>query len=68
MLDHYSQYTMPSAKERKEDLKKYVKDNNLTVSDQMIDEVVLETPQYSLSGYAMFGRQEEITKLKKMLK
>ena len=63
MLDHYSYFSMPSLKERKESLMEYAKNNNLVVSEEIIFNIVLNTAEYSMSGYAMFGKQEEITKL-----
>ena len=65
MLDYYSQISMPSAKTRKNNLIDYAKNNNINYTEELIDRIISETPEYSVSGYAMFGLQDEINKLKK---
>jgi hypothetical protein len=63
MLDYYSSHAMPSVKERSASLIEYAIINKIPYTIEIINTIVNETPEYSLYGYSMFGRQEEIKKL-----
>ena len=63
MLDYYSQFTMPSAETRKNNLIDYAKQHNISFTEEFIDRIISESTINSYSGYCMFGRQEEIAKL-----
>jgi hypothetical protein len=53
MMDMYSERDMPSFSERKKDLLEYAKTVNIKSDflDSIVDEIVLETPNYSYTGY-----------------
>jgi hypothetical protein len=68
MLDYYSNTPMPDIEERKNNLLIFAKTLNSKLKEKEIEQIVLdivkETPDYSLTGYAAFGKNEEIKKLK----
>ena len=66
MLDYYSSHLMPSVKERSASLIEYAILNKIPYTIEIINTIVNQTTEYSLSGYSMFGKQEEIDKLNKM--
>jgi len=69
MMDYYSQFDMPSTEERKKDLLNYA--NKLTniiectpeELDRIASRIVSETEKYSYTGYSVFGRKQEQTKI-----
>jgi hypothetical protein len=64
MLDFYSNHPMPSLSERKNSLMDFAKTQlNLEITPELenkITSIVSATKEYSLSGYAAFGKNEEI--------
>ena len=51
----------------------YAKDLKLTVIQllklpEIVKQVILEVPSYSMTGYGVFGKNEEIKKLNDLLK
>ena len=67
-MEHYSQFDMPSVEERKKSLLNYA--NSLTNKNYtelelyaIITQIVSETANYSYTGYGVYGRKEEETKL-----
>ena len=64
MLDFYSNHPMPSLSERKNSLMDFAKTQlNLEITPELenkITSIVSQTKDYSLSGYAAFGKFEEI--------
>ena len=53
MNDMYSARDMPTASERKKSLLEYAKTMNIKSDflDSIVDKIVLETPEYSYTGY-----------------
>ena len=68
MMDMYSDNDMPSLEQRKKDLFDYSKKIGIVSPniDQEIERIILETPDYSMSGYCSYGRFEEQSKLRKV--
>ena len=71
MMDFYSEQPMPSLMERKNSLINYAKTTlKLNIDcdlENKIIGIVSETLEYSLSGYAVFGKSDEQQRLKKIL-
>lgn len=68
-MDYYSQFDMPCFEERKKDLLDYA--NKLTniiectseELDKIATKIVNDTEKYSYTGYNVFGRKQEQTKM-----
>ncbi len=70
-MDHLSFSNMPSAEERKTGLLNYantlIHNTNATELNKIIDKIVSETDDYSLTGYMVFGKQIEYDKLRSQI-
>ena len=72
-MEYYSQFNMPSIEERKKDLLDYA--NKLTniieytpeELDKIATKIVNETEKYSYTGYSVFGKKQEQTKILNIL-
>ena len=66
--DHYSQYDMPSLKERSANLLEYAKTisvgTDIVFLEQIVMKICSETKGFSASGYGCFGITEEKNKLR----
>ena len=60
-MEYYSQYDMPCVDERIKSLKEYADKKNYKSPDLdlMITKIISETPEFSLSGYSVFGKVGE---------
>ena len=73
MMDHYSEYAMPSVEQRAKVLLEYSKTlpGSKLLLPEVLEKLILriakETPDYSLTGYVMGGKTEEFNKLKEAL-
>lgn len=63
MMDYYSSFPMPEKLVRKQYLADYAIKHNIKVSDEVLETIVSTTPEYSLSGYSVFGAAQEIQML-----
>ena len=63
MMDYYSEFDMPSIDIRRVYLKEYSNKMKYPSTDDIILKIVKETPEYSLSGYSIFGKKEEQERL-----
>ena len=63
----YSECDMPNFVDRKKSLLEYAKTIKIESDflDSVVQKIVLETPEYSLTGYYTFGRDHERAKLRK---
>jgi len=65
MMDYYSEFDIPSIDIRRVYLKEYA--DKMKYTDVNLNSIILkiikETPEYSLSGYTVFGKKEEQEKL-----
>ena len=72
MLEHYSSRPMPSPEVRKRYLLEYFKNElKYEVNDivlKAIEKVIATTPEFSSSGYFIFGIKQERDALKNELK
>jgi len=71
MLDMMSEQPMPSCEERKKMLMEHAKTLNIldpVKLETIISKIVSETPDFSLAGYSVFGKKNEIEKLEKEIK
>jgi hypothetical protein len=59
---------MPSAEERKKNLIEYSKTLNHTFTELDIDIIISGTPDFSLTEYMEFGRNNEREKLRNLIK
>jgi len=75
-MDHYSQFDMPDRHERKKLLKEFanqlIEQQFIIVGkkelDEIIDSVVYETSNYSMTGYFVFGINDERERLLRKFK
>jgi hypothetical protein len=76
MMDYYSQFDMPDRHDRKKLLKEFaeqlIEQNSIIVGkkelDEMIESVVYETSNFSMTGYFIFGIKGERERLLAKLK
>jgi len=70
-MDYYSNFPAPSIEERKKRLLLYAKDElKCTIDESLIktvEGIVSQTKDYSYTGYAVFGIQEENSSLVKVI-
>ena len=73
MMDYYSQFSMPTIEERKQYLLEYANTLEITkvydkkLLNEIITKIVAETHNFSFTGYSVFGKKEEQTKLYNIL-
>ena len=69
MMDYYSSFPMPDLETRKASLHVYAKNINLTHPnlDELITTICKSTEVFSLTGYSVFGQNEEQKKLKEKI-
>ena len=63
MMDYYSSFPMPDKLQRKKNLIDYANEQNIVVSDEIIDSIISGATVYSLTGYQVFGFREDCIKL-----
>ena len=73
MNDYYSEFPQPNKEVRKIHIISSLKSedtNNLKTKDinDIIDKVVSEAPEFSQSGYAVFGKNQALNSVKSLLK
>ena len=73
MMDYYSNFNMPSLQERKIDLLTYANSLKNIIEytsveiDIIVNKIVNETNDMSLTGYAVFGKTQERQKLENII-
>jgi len=72
MMDYYSQFPGPEKNIREKNLMDYAKNLKLTAIQllklpELVKQVILEVPSYSMTGYGVFGKNEEIKKLNELI-
>ena len=71
MLDYYSQFDMPVFEIRKNNLIDYAKTLKHNLSDTeietIVNTIVSNTKEYSMTGYSVFGQKEERDQLVKAI-
>ena len=73
IMDYYSDHEMPSLEARTKALKEYSKTlpGSKLLLPEVLDKLILriakETPTFSLTGYVMGGKNEELIRLREAL-
>ena len=73
MMDYYSQFDMPSLKERRTNLRNYANSLRNIIEceprelDTIVNKIVSQTGKLSFTGYAVFGQKDERCKLENIL-
>ena len=73
MMDYYSQFPGPEINIREKNLMDYAINLKLIgikllKLPEIVKQVISEVPSYSMTGYEVFGKHEEIKKLNDLLK
>ena len=73
MMDYYSQFDMPSLKERRTNLRNYANSLKNIIEceprelDIIVNKIVSQTGNLSFTGYTVFGEKDERRKLENVL-